>query len=292
MNTNDVVNWGLRVVLFTNLTPVYQLASDWARRHEHKIVLVVTTPGPSARRSTLYREVIASAPAEQDFYVTMHPRRLARVLAPLRPDVIVSGSFPHRIPSEVIALPRYGAYNTHPAMLPRYRGPNGARPIYDGEPTLAATLHRIDPDFDTGPIIYQREIAFPEVVTPESVFGAWGPVIADVWETGLDRGIRGDPGFPQDESKASYAVPFSEDEHWLEWSWSRSVLQRRWTALNLFGPHAKGRIGDVAYRIERVDPGLGEVTATPGTVVDRDGDRLAVAVGDGIAWVTVQPLTP
>jgi methionyl-tRNA formyltransferase len=152
------------------------------------------------------------------------------------------------------------------------------------------TLHRIDPDFDTGPIIYQREVALPEVVTPETVFAAWGPIIQDVWETGLDQGIRGEPGIPQDESKASYAALFSEDEHWLDWSWPRSVLQRRWTALNLFGPHARARIGDVPYLVERVDQGPGEVQATPGTLVDRDGDRVAVAVGDGVAWVTVRSL--
>jgi len=55
---SDTRRSSLRVILFTNFAPVYQLAQGWAARHGHTLHLVVTTPGPTARRSTMYQMVI------------------------------------------------------------------------------------------------------------------------------------------------------------------------------------------------------------------------------------------
>jgi len=60
---------------------------------------------------------------------------------------------------ELLALPRLGCVNTHPSLLPRYRGPN---PLFwqfmNGETQGGLTMHRMDVDFDTGPILVQRAI--------------------------------------------------------------------------------------------------------------------------------------
>ncbi len=50
----------------------------------------------------------------------------ARVALPLirelRPDLIVSFTFPYRVPPEITAIPRYGAVNLHPTVLPAIAG--------------------------------------------------------------------------------------------------------------------------------------------------------------------------
>jgi methionyl-tRNA formyltransferase len=283
---------GLSVILFTNLAPVYQLATAWAARHDHSLRLVVTTPGPKARRSTLFRDLIAVVPPEQDVLITTRMRRLATYLAPLSADLIVSASFPYRIPADVTGLPRLGAFNLHPAMLPRYRGPNGARSIYEGEPTLAATLHRIEPEFDAGPIIYQKTAPLPDDLSPENVFAALGAVAGEVWEEGLARAIAGEAGAPQNEADATYAALFSEDEKWLDWNRPKAVLQRQATALNMFGSEARAYLDDRPYRIERVD--LLSDPRPPGSIGDvarHDGDIVDVIVADGMVRVRARPLT-
>ena len=88
----------------------------------HRVVGVVTSPGPKRRRSPAYLEVVAAVPPGVDVIVSNHPERWAAMLAPLRPDLIISGGFPWRIPAEVLALPRLGAINFHrrpPAAAPR-----------------------------------------------------------------------------------------------------------------------------------------------------------------------------
>ena len=60
---------GLRIVTFNVLPPAYQLVVQWAGQFQHTILLVVTTPGPSTRRTPSYRGVLDSAPIGQDVLV-------------------------------------------------------------------------------------------------------------------------------------------------------------------------------------------------------------------------------
>jgi methionyl-tRNA formyltransferase len=116
---------GLRIVTFNVLTIANALVTNWAERHGHRIILVVTSPaGSEARYGASYLRLVESLPPTQDVLITTRMRRtVAPVLAALEPDLIISATFPHRIPSEVTAIPRYGALNLHPAPLPRGRGP-------------------------------------------------------------------------------------------------------------------------------------------------------------------------
>src|SRR2546427_10895120 len=68
---------GLRIVTFNVLPPAYQLVVQWAGQFQHTILLVVTTPGPSTRRTPSYRGVLDSAPIGQDVLVTTRLRRAA-----------------------------------------------------------------------------------------------------------------------------------------------------------------------------------------------------------------------
>jgi methionyl-tRNA formyltransferase len=284
---------GLRVVTFNVLPIAYQMIAGWAAQTGNKLVLVVTTPGPSTRRTPSYRGVVESAPPGQDVLVTTRLRHVALpLIRELQPDLIVSMTFPYRIPQELTSIPRYGAVNLHPAPLPYYRGPNPARLIYDGFPTLGATLHRTEEEFDTGVIYSLQTAPLPEVVTPEAIFAVWPKLMTQAFAEGVERAVSGAPGTPQDHSKATYAAPFSEEEHWIDWNVARAVIQRRVTALNLLGqPSARGRIAGKEYVIQRVEP-LAEAPAgaAPGAILDHNNTSMVIAVGDGAVRVVTTPL--
>lgn len=282
---------GLRIVAFHNLQPAYRIAAAWAERMGHTLALVVTTPGPTTRRTTLYRNILATVPPEQDVLVTTRLRRVALpLIEALAPDLILSFTFPYRLPPEILAIPRIAAVNLHPTPLPRYRGPNPMRMVYDGAPTLGATLHYLENDFDTGPILAQAEGPMPETLSTESVFAAWGPLMMRALAEGMERAVAGDPGRPQDHALATQSPEFSEEERWLDWRLPVATLYRRAAGLNIVGA-AKGMIGGQAYRIQRLEPAADGAIAAPGTLLDRADDLLAVAVGDGAVRVTAVPLT-
>lgn len=282
----------LRIVVFHDFPPASEMVAGWAARHGHRLVLLVTSPmRPEGRFGSGYRELVASLPPTQDVLITGRPKRVAApLIAALAPDLLISATFPQRIPPEVTAIPRFGAVNLHPAPLPRGRGPNPARLLYDGDLTVAGALHRIAPAFDAGPILSRRQRRLPPTVTPELVLAAWTELLLEALEEGVARAVAGEPGEPQDESLASYAAPFTDDERRLDWDEPALTLQRRVAALNLTGPTARARL-DGRERLVRDLRALPDraPAVVPGSVLDRAGDVVVVRVGDGAVEATLLP---
>jgi methionyl-tRNA formyltransferase len=278
----------LRIVTFNVLVEAYRLIAAWAARHGHQIVLVVTSPAGSAERyGTGYLRLVESLPPTQDVLITTRMRKTALpAIAALAPDLILSATFPHRIPPDLAAVPRYGALNLHPAPLPRGRGPNPQRLIYEGDPITGATLHRIAPAFDAGPILSRQVREVPPDVTPEAIFTAWGELLLATLEEGVPRAVAGEIGEPQDEALATYAAPFSDAERWLEWNEPAELLQRRVAALNLGGPTARAALDGEAVTILSLRPLVGAVPdVAAGTVLRRDGDRAMIRTADSTVEV-------
>ncbi len=279
---------GLRIVTFNVLGPAYQLVERWAAQAQHKIVLVVTTPGPSTRRTPGYRAVVEGAPVDRDVLVTTRLRRVAApLIRELKPDLVLSFTFPYRIPSEITGLPRYGAVNLHPTPLPYYRGPNPLRLIYEGFPFMGATLHRTEEDFDTGVIYSQNTAPLPEPVTVDAILAVWPALMLRTLAEGVEAAVAGAPGRPQDHSQATYGAQFSEAEHWLDWTEPRAVIQRKVAALNVFGAgNARAVIAGQPYAVEKVEPLADSPDESePGTVLDQTAVRVTVRVKDGALHV-------
>ena len=276
----------LRIITFNIRPDAYLMTLDWATRHGHRIVLLVTTPGPAKRRSEQYRDTIAAAPPSQEILITTRPQRLAPLIARLEPDLIISGSFPYRIPPEVVTAARLGGVNLHPAPLPRYRGPNPVRQVFDGHDTVSATLHRISPEFDAGPILSQQHRPLPADLTPETIYTPWSEVIVATFEEGLARAIAGEPGTPQDERQATYAGAFIDDECWLDWREPTTLLLRRFAALRADGHIVRAELDGLSVVIERLTPmAVAGKLRQPSTGLEQASHTRLVQTGDGTVQV-------
>lgn len=147
----------------------------------------VITPVPSAGTEPLPRRLESPAPVASDLpiiqpYLEPNIRHLAwshqipvwdvgplaheptlDLLATLRPDLIVVACFPYIFPAALLALPPYGCLNLHPSPLPAYRGP---APLFwmarHGAQQAGVTLHFLDEGLDTGDIVAQTSLAWPE----------------------------------------------------------------------------------------------------------------------------------
>ncbi len=219
----------MRIIFFTNqgaegTNAVLGLLEQLGQR----VPLVVMTRGPAARRTEVYKDVVANLALGQDVLVTDHVRRLPALLKGLEPDLILVVGFPWRLPSELLTIPRLGSLNTHPALLPRYRGPN---PIFwhfmNGEAQGGLTIHRMEADFDTGPILAQRAVE----ITPDDDIDSFLPKLfeagAEVIPEALARVAAGDPGITQPAEGASYAPLATEAERSLDWSRPAAQLRNQ-----------------------------------------------------------------
>ena len=116
--------------------------------------VVTAPPRPAGRRGELRPTPVALA-AEARGIPVLTPVSLRRdeVLSELRAlgaDLVVLADYGRLIPAALLDLPRHGALNLHPSLLPRHRG---AAPvpaaILAGDAVTGVTLMRMDEGLDT-----------------------------------------------------------------------------------------------------------------------------------------------
>jgi methionyl-tRNA formyltransferase len=287
-----------RIVVFTNMPGgmIYSLVDEVVRPLGHRLVGVVTSPGPKRRRSPTYLEVVAAVSPGVDVIVSNHPERWAPMLAPLQPDLIISGGFPWRIPADVLALPRLGAINFHDALLPRHRGPNATGWAFRmGDMETGLTIHRITSEFDTGPVLAQMRVPITDDDNLSTLMGKIVDNAPGLLRQALERVARGDSGDAQDESQATEAGLFEDAWRIIDWSQPARTIHnqvRSWVGLRDIPLGALGEIDGEMLQITktRLTPGgpTDQEPAPPGTVRRRDGESLVVQCGDGpieiLAW--------
>ena len=82
-----------------------------------------------------------------------------RFLANENVDVMLVGTWREKFSPETFSIPKLGAINIHPSLLPKYRGPNPyLQTIKNREKFSGFTFHLIDKNFDTGDILYQKRV--------------------------------------------------------------------------------------------------------------------------------------
>ncbi|HEX5991553.1 MAG TPA: methionyl-tRNA formyltransferase [Thermomicrobiales bacterium] len=280
-----------RIVVFTNIPGgvIYSLVNEVVRPLGHRVVGVVTSPGPKRRRSPTYLEVVAAVSPGVDVIVSNHPERWAAMLAPLRPDLIVSGGFPWRIPADVLALPRLGAINFHDALLPRHRGPNATGWAFRmGDTETGLTIHRLTPEFDTGPILAQAGVPITDDDNLSSLMAKLVDRAPGLLRRALERVAQGEEGDPQDESQATEAGLFEDAWRIIDWNQSARTIHNQVRSWVGFRDIPAGALGDIdgetvqitKTRLAPTGPAK-QKPVQPGTVVRRDDESLVVQCGDG-----------
>lgn len=126
------------------------------------------------------------------------------------------------LPEVVWAMPEYGTFNVHAALLPQYRG---AAPInwavINGETQTGVTTFFLDHDIDTGRIIMQLPFDIPDDADVEYVYDGLMHLGADICLQTLERIIAAD-GHPetvaQDDSSLHPAPKIFKETCEIDWS--------------------------------------------------------------------------
>jgi methionyl-tRNA formyltransferase len=113
-------------------------------------------------------------------------------LAAYKADLQVVVAF-RMLPEVVWAMPRFGTFNVHAALLPQYRG---AAPInwavINGETETGVTTFFLDKDIDTGRIILQKRFPIPDDANVEYVYDGLMHLGADIAQETVDLVLQGD----------------------------------------------------------------------------------------------------
>jgi methionyl-tRNA formyltransferase len=138
----------------------------------------------------------------------------------LNADLVIVGTWSEKIKKPIINLPKIATINVHPALLPKYRGPNPyLQAIKHLEKESGVTFHLMDENFDTGAILHQKKVDIKQDDTGAEL----RPRIAKAAREGifelineLDKEII--IPVAQDESKASYFPQITHDDVMLDFS--------------------------------------------------------------------------
>jgi methionyl-tRNA formyltransferase len=275
---------GLRIGIISNVPPVVDPLVDILREmgHEPVVWLIGRRPANWDRPLPPWGDV-TDRNAPQDLNVLLARRKddVAALFRGLDLDVVLCWGFNWKLPQEALDVPRLGSVNNHPALLPRHRGPYPlAWTFREGDPVFGSTWHRMDAEFDTGPILAQSSVPIEDTDTWVEDFGP--KVLKNTFSMlpqVFERLEAGDPGDVQGEDGASWAGVFEEDSSTVDWSHPARQIHnqvRAWR--HMFGA------GDVQGPIAELDGARVKVHRT--SLVDPGGDALEVQCGDGSIWIT------
>jgi phosphoribosylglycinamide formyltransferase-1 len=93
---------------------------------------------------------------------------LEKLIAALRPDLVVSAGFMRILPEAITS--RFKIINSHPALLPLFPGAHAVRDtLAAGAQETGTTIHWVDAGVDTGEIIAQERLEILAGDTQESL---------------------------------------------------------------------------------------------------------------------------
>jgi len=270
-------------------TPEFAVPSLQALvRQGYQVAAVFTQPDRPAGRGQKLSPPPVKRLAQEYGLPVYQPEKLrapevVQLIRELKPEVIVVVAYGKIIPQEIIDIPPLGIINVHASLLPKYRG---AAPIQwaiaEGETRTGVTTMRIDAGLDTGDILLARETEIePEetaVELSERLARMGAELLIETLE-GLRQG-RIQPR-PQDHRLATLAPMLKKEDGKIDWRWPAQKIHNRVRGFQPW-PGAYTSFRGKTLHIWRARP-TGESLGGPPGRLERRGNRLLVACGDGQA---------
>ncbi len=84
-------------------------------------------------------------------------RQIRRVVTEENIDMLITYRCPYVLPSDMYDDLPSGGYNIHPSLLPKYKGLNPWRNMFENRETQGGvTIHNLSTEVDSGEIVIQR----------------------------------------------------------------------------------------------------------------------------------------
>jgi methionyl-tRNA formyltransferase len=185
---------------------------------------VVTQPDrPSGRGHKPTPSPVKRAALELGAHV-YEPERLKDFAASIAGDgydLFVLASYGRVLPQALLDVPRLGALNVHPSLLPKYRG---ATPIQtalrNGDAETGVTVMLMDAGLDTGDVVLGERVAIGPHETYGELHDRLALVGADLLGSAIDIARERDvlPHSPQ-RGEATLTKPIGKDDLAVDLSW-------------------------------------------------------------------------
>lgn len=246
---------------------------------------VVTQPDRPAGRGKKWRATPVKECARRLGIPVHEPEKaggFAATLAGESFDLFLVASYGKLLPESLLRIPRLGALNVHPSLLPRYRG---ATPIQGallaGDQETGVTIMLMDAGMDTGDVVLQERMP----IAADESYGDLHDRLARFGALALSHAIDSAcsghlPRTPQ-RGKATVTRPIAKNDLELDWNWDAQRIVNHVRAYSP-APAARARLLGVPLKILRARVGVMSRPLTqPGDVVGLVGDSVTISCGEG-----------
>ncbi len=275
----------------------------------YNVVGVVTMPDkPAGRGHKMLHSPVKQYAEEKGLFLMQPPKLKApefvEQLRSLDADLFIVIAF-RMLPEVVWSMPRYGTFNLHASLLPRYRG---AAPInwavMNGDTETGVTTFFLKHEIDTGDVIDQKSISIGPDECVGDVHDRLMMLGADLTIDTVDRILAGNlSSMPQDalEGEPTSAPKIFKETCRIDWSRTAREIHNHVRGLSPYPaawallPREDGGepINVKVFATALID-GTDVVSAmpqvgTPGTIYTAGG-RLFVSATNG--WIEILSLQP
>src|SRR5690554_4176993 len=274
-------------------TPGFAVPALRAVAGRGEVVAVYTQPDRRAGRG----RQVAFSPVKQEALArgievfqpgTLRAEAAREQLRALEPDLLVVVAYGLILPREVLEIPRFGCWNVHASLLPRWRGAAPIqRAIEAGDAETGVCLMWMAEGLDTGPVLLSQSTPIGPEETAGELHDRLAALGAQVLSDGLGllrAGIRPVPR-PQPEEGVTYAHKLEKAEARLDWSQPATVLANRVRAFHPW-PVAEAELAGERVRIHGARALEQAHDAEPGAVLDVSRDGIDIACGGGALRIT------
>ena len=259
----------------------------------HHILLVLTQPDRPAGRGMKLKASPVKSLAMQYKLNVFQPESLKSAevqaqISAVNADVMIVVAYGLIIPSIVLNMPKFGCYNIHASLLPRWRG---AAPIHRsllaGDAETGVTIMEVTPALDAGAMVCHGAVTITEKETTQTLHDALSAMGAKLMVEALaELDVKGKLSAQvQDESLVTYAHKLTKAEAIIDWNKSAEELSRQIRGFNPF-PVAQANLKGEVCRLWMANVFSGDqARAKIGEVVGL-ADSVIVACGSGLLALT------
>jgi methionyl-tRNA formyltransferase len=254
--------------------------------HGYNVVAVLTQPDrPAGRGMQLNASAVKQLALLHHLPVwqplTLKTDEIQQQLAELQADLMIVAAYGLILPKAVLAIPRLGCLNIHASLLPRWRGAAPIqRAMLAGDAETGITIMQMDEGLDTGAMLLKKVCPIAANDTAATLHDRLAELGAEsILEALAKLEAKQLLAVAQNNEFATYASKLVKSEARIDWTKSAQEIERAIRAYNPF-PVAFAEMNSTAIKIWQASV-VENISGVPGTIIQADKERLAVACGAG-----------
>ncbi|WP_455477095.1 methionyl-tRNA formyltransferase [Bartonella sp. B41] len=207
--------------------------------------------------------------------------------AELSVDAAIVVSYGLLLPKAVLETPRFGCFNIHASLLPRWRGAAPIqRAIMAGDQKTGVMIIKMDEGLDTGPIALSRSTPITQNTTFLELSDKLSHMGAELIVTALSALEIGQLNLiPQSQEGITYASKIKKEETKIDWTKSAEFIHRHICALSPFpGCWCEMTVGGTRQRVKILGSRL--VEGLSFKIGQIEPDNLIIHCGQGRIEIT------